>query len=199
MIDPQFRAELNERLFTCYIGGRWTAPLGTRSVPVHPFDGGRMGCIACAEQGDVARALAGLGGPLPDPAAMVEAYEASAYVLRSLRREEGYADAVGAPRLPAELPPGDGPLIVLSGARTAFARIMGVLIAGAARGVIWKPAPRTAASAHLLMRGLGPVSRGRIALLQGDHTTGALLQGQGALVWLARGPCPLQISGPATG
>lgn len=198
MIDPQFRAELNERLFTCYIGGRWTAPLGTRAVPVHPFDGGRMGTIACAEQGDIARAVAGLRGPPPERAALEEAYAGSAYLLRALRREEGYADAVARPVMPATLPPGDGPLIVLSAAATALARIVGVLIAGAGRGVIWKPAPRAAASAHLLMRALGPVSGTRLAMVQGDHATGALLAGQGGLVWLSRAPCPLVVNDPAT-
>ncbi len=134
MIDPQFLAELNERLFTAYVGGRWTAPLGQRMLPVLPFDQGRMARIACAEAGDAARALAGLRGHATAPGALAAAYAAEAPVLRALRALEGGDDPVAPPE--AVPLPGTGPLILLSAADLPLSRVMGLLIAGTPRGLI---------------------------------------------------------------
>ena len=191
-MDPLFLAELNERLFVHFIAGRWMAPLSDRLAEVLAFDSGRMGRLACAGDADVARALAGLR---PGRAQGLEqAYAEAAPMLRRLRALEGFTDPVAAP-VPAALP-GQGPLVLLSAAAVPMADLTGLLIAGAARGLIWKPAPRAAASAHLLMRALGPRAAGGLALLQGDHASGALMAGQGALLWASQAPCPFSL--PAT-
>jgi hypothetical protein len=124
---------------------------------------------------------------------------AEAPLLRTIRAEEGFADdhlTAPAPLAPA----GHGPLVLLTAAETSLDRIAGALLAGAGTGMIWKPAPTAAASAHLLMRAVGPLARGRLALLQGDHATGALLaaqeSGQGGLIWAGAGPVPKDLPAP---
>uniref|UniRef100_UPI002AFF92F6 hypothetical protein n=1 Tax=Pararhodobacter sp. TaxID=2127056 RepID=UPI002AFF92F6 len=77
-----------------------------------------------------------------------------------------------------------------------LARVAGLLIAGAGQGMLWKPAPGAAASAHALIRALGPVAGAGLAMLQGDHATGAALAGQGPLIWAsdASPPADLPVS-----
>jgi hypothetical protein len=189
-MDALFLAELNERLFVQFIQGQWRAPTGARLLPVLPFDNGRMGQIVCAEAPDLARARVGLGRGVPAPeAALVTAYEGVRADLAALRRMEGGVDRAG-PVAPVDLP-GAGPVLLLSAARTPVAVLAGVLLAAARRGVLWKPAPRAAASAHLMVRGLGPLMDGNLALVQGDHATGtALVAGEGAVVWASDAPVP---------
>lgn len=197
-MDALFLAELNERLFVHFIQGAWRVPSGARLLPVLPFDRGRMGRIACADRLEVARACAGLGqGRVAPPAALAAAYEAQRAVLADLRALEGFDDPAAPP--PVLDLPGEGPLVLLSAAQTPVALLAGVLIAGARRGVLWKPAPRAAASAHLMMGDLGPLAGGNLALLQGDHATGALLRGRGALIWASPDANPeAALSLPAT-
>lgn len=175
MPDPLFLAELNERLFVHFVAGRWMAPLSDRLLAVRPFDGAHMGRLACGNEGDARRAIAGLrpGRDLW----LAEAYEALRPRLSALRALEGFDDPA-APLVPADLP-GRGPLVLLSAGAEPVARLAGVLIAAAPRGVVWKPAPSAAASAHLLVAALGPLAGGGIALVQGDHATGAALAGAG--------------------
>lgn len=175
MPDPLFLAELNERLFVHFVAGRWMAPLSSRLLAVRPFDGARMGRLACGDEGDVRRALAGLRAG--QAAGLASAYDALRPRLAALRALEGFDD-------PAELVmsadlPGQGPLVLLSAGAEPVARLAGLLIAAAPRGVLWKPAPAAAASAHLLVAALGPRAAGGIALLQGDHATGAALMRAG--------------------
>ncbi|MFN4100475.1 MAG: hypothetical protein ACK4GT_11930 [Pararhodobacter sp.] len=177
-ISPQFLAELSERLFVISVGGRWMAPLGDRPLPVPAAPGAHL---ACAGEGDLARALRLLAPGPVDAGAMAAAYLAQAGVLRGLRRLEGAADPVAPPEAMAL--PGTGPFVLLSAAAMPLSRIAGLLIAGAAQGMLWKPAPGAAASAHLLMEALAPVAGARLAMLHGDHATGALLAGQGAVLW----------------
>jgi len=177
-VDPQLLAELGERLFVMYLGGRWMAPLGERPLPVPAAPGAHL---ACAGAGDLARALRGLAQGPVDAAAMAAAYRAQAGVLRGLRRLEGVADPVAAPEAAAL--PGPGPFVLLSAAGMPLSRVAGLLIAGAAQGMLWKPAPGAAASAHLLIGALAPVAGARLALLHGDHATGAMLAGRGAVIW----------------
>ena len=181
-VDPQLLAELAERLFVIFLRGRWMAPLGDRPLPVPVMPGAHL---ACAGPGDLARALRWLEPGPVGRGAMAAAYQAQARLLRGLRALEGVADPVSAPE-PVSLPvllPGRGPFILLSAAGVPLSRIAGLLIAGASQGILWKPAPGAAASAHLLIDALAPVAGARLALLHGDHATGALLAGQGAVVW----------------
>lgn len=178
MPDALFLAELNERLFVHFVAGRWMAPLSDRLLAVRPFDGARMGRLACGDGRDALRAVAGLHPGRAE--GLDQAYAALRPRLAALRALEGFADPVGAP-LPADLP-GQGPLVLLTAGAEPVARLAGLLIAAAPRGVIWKPAPAAAASAHLLVAALGPLAGRGIALVQGDHATGAALMAAGLLV-----------------
>jgi acyl-CoA reductase-like NAD-dependent aldehyde dehydrogenase len=173
--DPLFLAELNERLFVHFVAGRWRAPLSSRLLAVRPFDGARMGRLACGDDRDVRRAVAGLRAG--QAAGLDQAYEGLRPRLAALRALEGFDDLAGALQ-PAELP-GQGPLVLLTAGAEPVARLAGLLIAAAPRGVLWKPAPAAAASAHLLIAALGPRAAGGIALVQGDHATGAALRAAG--------------------
>lgn len=230
-MDQRFIAELNERLFTHFVGGAWRAPLGDRQVPVAQADGQAdgqaggqaLGRIVCAGPADVARARgvmrADAGAQPVDAAALWAALQAEAPLLEAIRRREGFAGDRLDARLPAvvaqarvsdlprdlawdllgDLPgglPGSGPHVLLTAADTPLIRVAGLLIAGARRGLIWKPAPAAAASAHLLMRVLGPRASGRLAMLQGDHASGRLLAGQGGLIWAGAGPLPAGLPDP---
>ncbi|MCC5986975.1 MAG: hypothetical protein JJT95_04785 [Pararhodobacter sp.] len=206
--EALFIAELNERLITHFTGAYWRVPLSQRHLPVLRASGARFGSIICADGHDVARALgdlATIGAPAPGEA-MARALAALAGPMARMRAEEGFDEdgtvgkAAGAAlALPPEaaLPeplPGEGPAILMSGADTPPMLIGAALIAAAGRGVIWKPSPRAAASAHLLMRHLGPLAAGRLALLQGDHASGAALaaalRGAGVLIWASPAPLP---------
>ena len=198
-----FIAELNERLITHFTGGHWRVPLSQRHLPVPRASGGRLGRIVCADERDVARALRDLSaaGVPASAARMQAALAALAEAMRRLRREEGLPDPAFPPeRIVPPLPPGRGPLVLMSAAETEPAMIGQALIAAAGRGVIWKPAPRAAASAHLLMRELGPLAAGRLALLQGDHDSGAALaaapNGATGLIWASPAPAPIALTLP---
>lgn len=195
--DELFIAELNERLITHFTGGHWRVPLSQRHLPVHRASGGRLGRLVCADERDVARAMADLAsaGAPPPGETMAAAMATLAEPMARLRREEGFVDPELAGAHAHELAlPGEGPVLLLSAAETPPQRIGRALIAAAGRGVVWKPAPRAAASAHLLVRHLGPLSAGRLALLQGDHLSGAALatalRGAGALIWASEAPLP---------
>ncbi|MCB1387933.1 MAG: hypothetical protein KDK12_02065 [Rhodobacteraceae bacterium] len=196
MVDPDFLSALGERLFVMYLGGRWIAPLSERLIPAPGLPAARL---ACAGRQDVARA--GLVAEPIDAGALRRAYDGRAAALRGLRDFEGVADPVAEPE-PWQIA-GEGPLVLLSARDVPLARIAGLLLAGAPRGLLWKPAPGAAASAHVLMRALSPVAGRRLALVQGDHATGALAAGQGTTLWVSDAPPPpdLAISAriPATG
>lgn len=159
------------------------APLSDRLLPGLSLGPGRLGHLACGNAADVARARAAL---VPSRApglaqGLAQDYATLAPRLRQLRAYEGFADPLLAPDLSADLP-GDGPLVLLSAADVPLARLAGLLIAGAGRGMIWKPDPRAAASAHLLISALGPRAAGGLALIQGDEVTGDLLAQQGRVI-----------------
>jgi hypothetical protein len=199
-MDRRFISELNERLFTHFVGGAWRAPQTDRHLPIARASGGRLGQIVCAGPADVARArgVLRLDPPyhLVDAAVLWAALLAEAPLVGAMRALEGFpADALAAPEA-LDLP-GQGPLVLLSAAETPVDRLAGALIAGARAGLIWKPAPGAAASAHLLMRALGPLARGRLALLQGDHATGALLAETGRLIWAGAEAPPADLPAPA--
>lgn len=200
--DAHFIAELNERLFTHFTGGHWRVPLAQRHLPVYRAGGGRLGQIICADGRDVARALADLNadGTEPPTDTMRDALSALTGQMARIRTEEGFADpGHAATELAIDaaatlVSPGAGPVVLMSAADTPPGLIGAALVAFAGHGVIWKPAPRAAASAHLLMRYLGPLAAGRLALLQGDHVSGAALaaslRGAGALIWASPAPLP---------
>ncbi|WP_323036451.1 hypothetical protein [Pararhodobacter sp.] len=195
-MDAQFLAELNERLFVHYADGQWRAPLGQRLLPVLPFDDGRMGRIVCAEDADIERALSSLGkGGVADIAALQHAWDRIQPMARQLRLLEGVEDRVSSPQRPSV--PGEGPVVLLSAAQTPVADLVGVLLSSVARGVLWKPAPGAAASAHLVARALGPLMGGNLAMVQGDHDTGGLLVNRGALVWASPHAVPQGFAPPA--
>lgn len=207
--DALFIAELNERLITHFTGAHWRVPLSQRHLPVHRPSGERLGSIICADGRDVARAigeLPAIGAPAPSDA-MARALAALAGPMARMRAAEGF-DKDGTPGMAAggslapppeavlpDLLPGEGPAILMSAADTPPMLIGAALIAAAGRGVIWKPSPRAAASAHLLMRHVGPPAAGRLALLQGDHASGAALaaalRGAGVLIWASPAPLPV--------
>lgn len=181
-----------------YLGARWMAPLSQRMIPV-PVPGLDRTRLACAGAADVARARL-VAGPV-DAAALRASYAAAAAELRALRAVEGWPDPVAPPE--EHRLTGSGPLVLLSAREVPLARIAGLLIAGAGRGLIWKPAPGAAASAHSLMRALAPGVGAGLALVQGDHATGALAAGQGAVIWASDAPPPaglaVSLCVPATG
>lgn len=193
-----FRAELSERLFVLYLGGRWMAPLSGRLIGV---PGLPMARLACAEAGDVARARAGLRPAGAEVGALRAAYAASAPLLRALRAYEVMGDPVSEPEDWAL--PFAGPAVLVTATSVPLSRVAGLLIAGAGQGMLWKPAPGAAASAHALIRALGPVAGAGLAMLQGDHATGAALAGQGPLIWASDVPppagLPVSLRVPATG
>lgn len=191
MVAP-FLAELNERLFVHFIAGQWRASQSSRLTALPSIAGGRPGHLACAGAVDVGRARAGLTGG--EGAALFEAGTAAATRLASLRAREGFHDPVDPPRRLAL--PGQGPLALLSAADAPLSVIMGALIAAAPRGILWKPAPGAAASAHLLLTVLAPRAGRAIALLQGDHRTGALVGAAGGLVWASASPAPRSLPAP---
>lgn len=195
--DPQdplarsgFVEELGERLFVHFVGGRWRAPISARLGAGLPLPEGRSGHLVCADARDAERAI-GLLRP-GSAAALSQGYEALRPRLALLRRIEGFTDPAG----PVEMPdpahlPGQGPLVLLSAGDHPVARLAGLLIATAPLGVVWKPAPAAAASAHLVVAALGPLAAGGIALVQGDHASGEALARLGRVIWAAPGVNPV--------
>jgi hypothetical protein len=191
-----YRAELNERLVVHWTGGAWRVPLGQRHAEVRAADGSRLGRIVCADAADVARAIAGLvPAPPPDPGALARALDPVAGLLAEVRALEGVAGDAWAPC--GFAPEGQGPAVLLTAADRPVAEIVAALAALAPRGAVWKPAPGAAASAHLILRALAPVLGRSVALVQGDHASGAALAAGLAPVWAGQGPAPLSLAGAA--
>ncbi len=203
-MDDLFTAELRERLFTHFTGGAWRVPRATRALDVPGGEG--RGRIVCGDEADAARAMQGLAaGARVDEARLWGALEARADMLNRLRAEEGFAGDVLARRPSGAVPvgvEGTGPWVVLSAASVPVSALVALLVAAMARGVIWKPAPRAAASAHLIVDAIGPLAGSRLAMVQGDHATGAALAGltlagAGLLVWAGAGQVPAGLPAPA--
>lgn len=179
-MEEHFIAELKERLITHYSAGAWRVPLGARQHP-----GGAYGPVICADDADLARAQAGLR-PLPAPPREAEvwgALTARATLFAELRSAEGaMGDALARRAMPVL--PDQGPYMLLTSAEMPLADLAALLVAAAGKGgLIWKPAPAAAASAHLLGATLAPLLGPAMALVQGDHITGAALAGRGPLIW----------------
>lgn len=188
-----FRAELNERLVVHWTGGGWRVPLGGRHLAVAAADGGGLGRIVCGDGADAARALAGLRpGAGLDPARIDAALAPVAGLLTRIRALEGFPedgwDPAHAARAPRPESRSGGPVALLSSAAVPVSELVGLLAGAAARGAVWKPAPRAAASAHLVMRALAPLAGASLALIQGDHATGRTLAGMAPPLWAARHP-----------
>lgn len=206
--EELFLAELRERLFAHFVGGCWRVPLAERHLPVLPGKetpgagevATGLGQIVCAGAEDIARARALLGGDCAAHEAFRAALAERAGMLETLRQVEGGPVAPEGFAVPDTLPalPESGRVwVLLSAAGMPPEDLAALLIAGArAGGMIWKPAPRAAASAHLLMEALGPLAGGRLAMVQGDHATGALLAAAGALIWASPAPPPPDLPTP---
>lgn len=202
-MDALFIAELNERLFTHFTGGVWRAPHSLRLMPVCRASGERLGQIACADARDLERARAGLrqGSSAQESTDLLRAeferaLKAKAGALARLREAEGFgAETLVAMPLPRLEAP--GPWVLMSSAAMPVSHLVSALIAGAATGMIWKPAPAASASAHLIMGVLGPLSAGRLAMVQGDHETGAALARLGPLLWASDEAPPAALPAPA--
>jgi len=188
-----FLAELNERLVVHWAGGAWRVPLATRHLAVSSAGGRALGRIVCAGPGDAARALAGLRpGTAVEPETLDRLLSPFAALMARLRALEGCpgdgwdptraSQAMSAPRDAA------GRAVLLSAADRPVSELVGTLAGLAAGGAVWKPAPRAAASAHLVMRALAPVLGPSLALVQGDHASGAALaaSGEARPVWARR-------------
>lgn len=180
-MDPR---NLNERLLAHYVRGAWRAPLSTRMLA--------PGVVA-ADAADAARARAGLqpgsasvgAGPLhPDPELRS--------VLTVLRHCEGFDDTAGdrAAVLP-DLPPGT---VLLSAASTPVALLIRLLAAGQTRGLIWKPAPGAARSACVVMDALAETAGHGLAMVQGDHASGALVAARAPVLWASAEPAPRELN-----
>lgn len=184
-MTPLFRAELKERLFVHYVGGRWLAPLSMETVPAVEVPEVGTCAAVCARTDDVRRARAALRPTRDWP------LSAGLSAVTAARALEGFDDpAEGPAPLPA-LPGRDGPLVLLSAACAPVSMLIGILRAGAARGVLWKPAPAAAASAHALVETLQPALGASVALLQGDHHSGALTAACGDLIWASPAAVPV--------
>jgi len=201
-MDALFIAELNERLFTHFTGGVWRAPHSLRLMPVFRVSGARFGQIACADARDLERACVGVraAGEGLVPEALEPALLARAGAISRLRQEEGFDAEPVVPMPP--MPPlpqleGTGPWVLMSSAAMPVSNLVAVLIAGLGAGMIWKPAPGAAASAHLIMDIVGPLSAGRLAMVQGDHETGAALAGMGPMIWASANAPPAALPPPA--
>ncbi|KPQ06465.1 MAG: hypothetical protein HLUCCA12_10765 [Rhodobacteraceae bacterium HLUCCA12] len=198
-MDALFVAELNERLFTHFTHGAWRAPYSQRLAAVRLPDTSASWRIACADARDMERAFHGLrqtGAP-PPLRPMIAALHDIRETIAAARLREGFADTLG--KLPVSLPlPGQGPFVLLSAASLPVGQLAAVLLAGAQTGgLVWKPAPGAAVSAHLLMRVLGPLAGGRLAMVQGDHDTGAALAGMAPWIWAGPGDPPAALPAPA--
>lgn len=199
MASAQFLAELNERLFVHYTQNQWRAPLGARLLPVLAYDQGRPAHIVCAQEADITRAIQGVQtDAAPDLTELRAAVPAFMPELTALRAIERLAESPAA-QTPVTLPDGAEPLVLLSAADAPIKTLIEVLIAGTTRGLVWKPAPAAAGSAHFTMSRLAPLAAGRLAMIQGDHETGALLAGQGAgtgMIWGSHHPIPSSLPTP---
>jgi len=190
-----FRAELNERLVVHWTGGAWRVPLATRHLAVTAADGSGLGRIVCAESADMHRAFTGLRpGAGLDADRLEAALAPFARLMTGVRALEGFAgdgwDIDAAARAMSVAADADGPVALLSAADRPVSELIGRLAALAGRGAVWKPAPGAAASAHLAMRALAPHLGAALALVQGDHATGAVLAQGARPVWLGRAAPP---------
>jgi len=184
-----YLAELNERLVVHWTGGAWRVPLSDRHLALHGAGGSVPGRIVCAGAEDARRAAAGL---IPAPLSAESACQAlAAYepLMTSLPALERGPRAPSRPPIPPAPPPGR-PWLLLTAADVPVRDLVALLVAGSGQGVIWKPAPGAAASAHLVMRALAPLAGRALAMLQGDHASGQALAGLGVPVWAAAGPMP---------
>lgn len=198
--DPEaalawYRAELNERLVVHWTGGAWRVPLATRHLTIEAVDGSRLGRIICANGTDGVRAMAGLRpGPLVDPARLDALLAPVADLLGAVRAWEGASGDRWDPDLAAHHlsrpPPLRGPVTLLTAAAVPLPELAAILTRAAVAGALWKPAPQAAASAHLLMRALAPALGEGVALLQGDHSTGAALASLAPPLWAGEGAPP---------
>jgi len=199
-----YRAELNERLVVHWTGGAWRVPLAARHLAVAAADGSRLGRIICADRDDMARALVGLRpGEAPDADRLDAALAPLAVLLARVRALEGFAgdgwDPAAAARAMAGTPSAAVPATLLSAADRPVSELIGHLAGLAGGGAIWKPAPGAAASAHLAMRALSPMVGAAVALLQGDHASGAMLAQGAPPLWLGRGAPPPDLVGQPRG
>lgn len=192
-----YLAELNERLVVHWAGGAWRVPLATRHLAVATTAGRPLGRIVCAGPGDAARALAGLRpGPAIAPETLDRLLAPFAALMARLRALEGYPgdlwDPIRASRALSATRDTDRRAVLLSAADRPVSELVGTLAGLAVRGAVWKPAPRAAASAHLAMRALAPVLGPSLALVQGDHDSGAALVaiGDARPVWARQRPDP---------
>lgn len=170
-----YRAELDERLVVHLTGGAWRVPLGVRPLPVLAADGSLLGRIVCGEGRDAARARAGLAPApaAPDPARLMALLAPWAGLLAAVRGLEG------APCAPVRAAAGAGPALLETPPGAEPAALVAALAALAPRGVVWRPDPGGAASAHLIARALAPGLGRALALVQGDRATGAALAAAG--------------------
>jgi hypothetical protein len=187
-MTPDLLAEMKERLFTHRIGGRWVAPLSRRMG---------AGGIVCAEARDLARAQAALR---PAPVAP----DLPLALLRDLRALEGFAEAPGGP-VPVLADLAQRPASLVTSADAPLHMIVALLTRLAPLGVVWKPAPGAAMSAHMLMQHWPGAA---VSMVQGDHATGTALA---PVLWLSprppaladaqwvRAPCAPRRTGAAPG
>lgn len=193
-----YRAELNERLAVHWTGGAWRVPLADRHLAITAADGSPLGRIVCAGEADLTRALAGIvPQPAPDPVEIAAAMAPFAALLAEVRALEDAPRDLWTPDLSARAAPPRGPVALFSAAALPVADLVAHLVLAAARGAVWKPAPAAAASGHLVMRALAPLLGRGVALVQGDHATGALLAARAPVHWLGAGPLPAALSDAA--
>ena len=83
------------------------------------------------------------------------------------------------------------PVALLSAAHTPEAALR-ALLDGLAQGpgVLWKPAPAAAASAHALVQARREALGQGVALIHGDHATGRALAERLPVLWLSSAPVP---------
>jgi len=182
-------AEMKERLLVHFAAGAWRVPVSVRAVA------GGLGPVVAGGAADVARVMRTLrarDGSPPLAGALRALAPETAAVLRDLRRAEGFDDdplAVLPVALP-DLPPG---AVLLSAAATPVSVLVALLEAGARGGLVWKPAPGAAASAHLVMDASARHAPGALAMVQGDHATAALLAQEGPVIWASPAPPPMTL------
>lgn len=180
--------DLAELLLAHRAGGAWRAPLGRVLRPVPAPVPAR---IVEGDAADCARAAAGLAGavigPPPDGAAALATVAPVLAPLRAAEDAPAGLSPAAAP-LPAglRLPlcPPDAPVLIL-GTRAASPALVAhalCLCAHAGRAVLFKPAPRAAASGAVVVRALVRASDDgwpTLALVQGGGATGRLLLAAG--------------------
>lgn len=203
-MDAQFLAELNERLFVHFADQQWRAPLGARLLSVNAYDNGRVGQIVCAGTDDIVRAFEGLRSSDPfNETTFLSVLDKLRDKWTALRKLEAASHSSALPAVSEIVKagnPGQGPTALLSAADLSFDALRAALLDGVQRGgLVWKPAPNAAGSAHLLMSHLAPLSAGRLALVQGDHASGEMLAREararnGEVLWASRMPMPQSLA-----